>query len=54
MRNGICTMIAAVGGLVTLLSMGCSRDHIEAINLANEGDQAIKVNVEGAIQKKLR
>jgi tetratricopeptide (TPR) repeat protein len=51
MRNGICTMIAAVGGLLTLLSMGCSRDHIEAINLANEGDQAIKVNVEGAIQK---
>lgn len=30
---------------------GCSRDHIEAINLANEGDQSIKVNVEGAIQK---
>src|SRR6478752_7587112 len=30
---------------------GCSRDHIEAVNLANEGDQAIKVNVEGAIQK---
>jgi tetratricopeptide (TPR) repeat protein len=30
---------------------GCSRDHIEAINLANEGDQSVKVNVEGAIQK---
>jgi len=30
---------------------GCSRDHIEAINMANEGDQSIKVNVEGAIQK---
>lgn len=30
---------------------GCSRDHIEAINRANEGDQAVKVNVEGAIQK---
>lgn len=30
---------------------GCSRDHIEAVNLANEGDQSIKVNVEGAIQK---
>jgi tetratricopeptide (TPR) repeat protein len=30
---------------------GCSRDHIEAVNLANEGDQAVKVNVEGAIQK---
>ncbi|HLV65446.1 MAG TPA: tetratricopeptide repeat protein [Polyangiaceae bacterium] len=30
---------------------GCSRSHIEAINLANEGDQSVKVNVEGAIQK---
>lgn len=41
--------------LVAVASMlavgGCSRDHIEAINRANEGDQAVKVNVEGAIQK---
>ena len=29
----------------------CSRDKIEAINLANEGDQSVKINVEGAIQK---
>jgi len=43
---------------VSLVSIGlsvalgaCSRDHIEAVNLANEGDQAVKVNVEGAIQK---
>lgn len=42
---------------VAVLTMGlltataCSRDHIEAINLANEGDQSVKVNVEGAIQK---
>lgn len=38
---------------LSLLSVaaGCSRDHIEAINLANEGDQSVKVNVEGAIQK---
>lgn len=35
----------------TLALGGCSRDHIEAINRANEGDQAVKVNVEGAIQK---
>lgn len=33
------------------LSAGCSRDHIEAINLANEGDKAVAVNPEGAIQK---
>lgn len=30
---------------------GCSRDRIEAVNLSNEGDEAVKVNVEGAIQK---
>lgn len=28
--------------------MGCSRDHIEAINLANQGDQAVKSNVSRA------
>jgi tetratricopeptide (TPR) repeat protein len=30
---------------------GCSRDNIEAINLANLGDKSLKVNVEGAIEK---
>jgi tetratricopeptide (TPR) repeat protein len=43
--------VAAVGAGLFLAGLGCSRDHIEAINLANEGDQSIKVNVEGAIQK---
>ena len=33
------------------LGTGCSRDHIKAIELANAGDQAISVNVAGAIQK---
>jgi tetratricopeptide (TPR) repeat protein len=37
------------GALVA--ASACSRDHIEAINLANEGDQAIKVNTESAIAK---
>jgi|SRR5688572_17419064 len=41
----------AVLTLGMLFAAGCSRNHIEAINLANEGDQSIKVNVEGAIQK---
>ncbi len=41
----------ALGVALGMASTGCSRDHIEAINLANEGDQAVKVNVEGAIQK---
>ena len=41
----------ALGVALGLSSAGCSRDHIEAINLANEGDQAVSVNPEGAIQK---
>jgi tetratricopeptide (TPR) repeat protein len=38
---------AALGGSAS----GCSRDHIEAVNLANAGDQAVKVNVRGAVAK---
>lgn len=30
--------------------LGCSRDHIEAINLANKGDQAVKSNVSRAVK----
>jgi len=44
------TVFVIAAGLSTFMS-GCSRDRIEAINLANEGDQSVKVNVEGAIQK---
>jgi tetratricopeptide (TPR) repeat protein len=51
MTTGKSTKFAAAACLAALLSVGCSRDHIEAINLANQGDDAIKVNVEGAIQK---
>jgi tetratricopeptide (TPR) repeat protein len=40
-----------IAGFAALSMSGCSRDHIEAINLANEGDQMVKVNVEGAVQK---
>jgi tetratricopeptide (TPR) repeat protein len=39
----------AAGGL--WLTTGCSRASIEAIELSNQGDQAVKVNVDGAIQK---
>jgi len=42
--------MASVIGLCVLFT-GCSRDRIEAIDLSNEGDRAVKVNVEGAIQK---
>jgi len=50
MKLASITKLTVLAGLFAL-STGCSRDHIEAINLANEGDQAVKVNVEGAIQK---
>ena len=45
------TGAVAFGIAAGALSMGCSRAHIEAIELANEGDQAVTVNTDGAIQK---
>jgi tetratricopeptide (TPR) repeat protein len=41
----------AVGLCASAMSLGCSRDHIEAINLSNVGDKSLQVNIEGAIQK---
>jgi len=37
--------------LVTLASLGCSRNAIEAINLANDADKQVSVDVDGAISK---
>jgi tetratricopeptide (TPR) repeat protein len=51
LKKKITQAALGVTACVAVLASGCSRDHIEAINLANEGDQSIKVNVEGAIQK---
>lgn len=47
-RSAAVAALALVFG--SALASGCSRDHIEAINLANRGDQAVKVNVSGAIK----
>ncbi|MFC1642677.1 tetratricopeptide repeat protein [Myxococcota bacterium] len=49
LRKGWNVAVLAAG-LAALGATGCSRDHIEAINLANRADQSVKVNVEGAIQ----
>ena len=46
-----CKAAMLAAGLTALATIGCSRDHIEAINLANEADRSVEVNVEGAIQK---
>jgi tetratricopeptide (TPR) repeat protein len=35
----------------SLLGLGCSRNRQEAAKLANEGDKAVKVDVEGALNK---
>jgi tetratricopeptide (TPR) repeat protein len=44
-----------LGGLIALsisaLDVGCSRNNIEAVNLANEGDKAKATDIEGAISK---
>jgi tetratricopeptide (TPR) repeat protein len=42
---------AAFGLVLGLTTIGCSRDHIEAIELANEGDKSLAVNTDGAISK---
>lgn len=41
----------ALASSVVAGTAGCSRNHIEAINLANLGDKSLQVNVEGAIEK---
>ena len=44
--------VLAKGALcVALLAAGCSRNNIEAVNLANEGDQAKGSNLDEAISK---
>ena len=44
--------VAAVMAAFTLAaSAGCSRTDIDAVNLANEGDQSLKVDLDGAISK---
>jgi tetratricopeptide (TPR) repeat protein len=50
MKLASVSKVTVLAGLI-LAASACSRDHIEAINLANEGDQSLKVNTEGAIQK---
>lgn len=47
-RRALRTLVC---GALTLSVSACSRDHIEAINLANEGDQALGSSVASAIRK---
>lgn len=51
-ERNIRTMIAGLAlGAMVLSSLGCSRNNIEAVNLANEGDKARASNVDEAISK---
>ena len=45
--------VALAASLVvsSFLELGCSRNRQEAVLMANQGDQEVKVNVEGAINK---
>jgi len=43
--------LVAATVLVATASVGCSRNNIEAVNLANEGDQAKSANIDEAISK---
>ena len=43
--------LVAATVLVAAASVGCSRNNIEAVNLANEGDQAKSANIDEAISK---
>jgi len=44
------TLVSAVA-IAAAVSVGCSRNNIEAVNLANEGDQAKSANLDEAISK---
>jgi tetratricopeptide (TPR) repeat protein len=44
-------LVAAAAVLATAGSVSCSRNNIEAVNLANEGDQAKGANLDEAISK---
>src|SRR5579862_7501061 len=43
--------LVAAAVLAATASVGCSRNNIEAVNLANEGDQAKSANIDEAISK---
>lgn len=44
-------MVRGIAVSVALSALACSRNDIEAINLTTEGDQSVKVDLDGAISK---
>lgn len=45
------TLVKVALAAAMSLSLGCSRNNIEAVNLANEGDKAKATDIDGAISK---
>src|SRR5690606_6168837 len=50
MKSVLATVLAGLA-VTTYAGAGCSRNNIEAVNLANEGDKERAVNIDGAISK---
>jgi tetratricopeptide (TPR) repeat protein len=46
----VAVMVSALSAMASAVS-GCSRNNIEAVNLANEGDKAKATDIDGAISK---
>lgn len=44
-------VVLSLSASALLGGLGCSRNNIEAVNLANEGDKSKSVNVDEAISK---
>lgn len=50
-RKNLGVALSALAVVAGVAGAGCSRDHIEAVELANAGDSLVKVNVRGAVAK---
>jgi tetratricopeptide (TPR) repeat protein len=50
-RAAVLTLSISASALAGLATTGCSRNNIEAVNLANEGDKEKATNLDGAISK---
>ena len=50
MKKALLAVVTTMA-LATLGGAGCSRNNIEAVNLANEGDKEKSTNIDGAISK---
>lgn len=50
-RAAVLALSISASALAGMATMGCSRNNIEAVNLANEGDKEKATNIDGAVSK---